>query len=98
LDIQGIIWLDNVVEKLGRLHKVACTEVEEVFLNNPEFRRGPKGKRPGEDLYYALGQSDAGRYLFVVFIYKRNRRALIITARDMNDREKSGYRRRRGYG
>jgi uncharacterized DUF497 family protein len=98
VDIRGIIWLDNVVEKLGRLHNVARVEVEAVFLNKPEFRRGPKGKRPGENLYYALGQSDAGRYLFVVFVYKGNRRALIITARDMNDREKSGCRRRRGYG
>ena len=52
MDIRGIIWLDNVVEKLERLHNVARVEVEEVFLNKPEFRRGPKGKRPGEDLYY----------------------------------------------
>jgi len=32
------------------------------------------------------------------FIYKRNCKALVITAREMNHHEKRGYRRRRGYG
>jgi uncharacterized DUF497 family protein len=95
VDIRGLIWPDGVEEKIKRLHEVTVWEVEEVFLNAPEFRRGPKGKRRGEDIYYALGQTDAGRYLFVVFIYKRNRKALILTAREMTDREKGGHRRRR---
>lgn len=98
LGVTGIICPQSVTEKIERQHGVTCWEVEDVLLGNPEFRRGPKGRRRGEDLYYALGQTDTGRYLFVVFIYKRNRKALIITARDMTDREKRGYRRRRRYG
>lgn len=97
MDIEGIIWPAGVEEKIERLHEVTVWEVEEVFLNVPEFRRGPKGKRRGENIYYALGQTDVGRYLFVVFIYKRNHKALILTAREMTDREKGGHRRRR-YG
>ena len=42
---------------------------------------------------YAYGQTDAGRYLFVVFIYKLNRRALILSARDMTDKERQLYRK-----
>jgi len=98
MEILGILWSDDVIDKLARLHTVADDEVEEVFLNAPDFRHAAKGDRPGEDLYYALGQTDAGRYLFVVFIYKRSRRALIVTAREMTEHEKGGYRRRKRYG
>jgi hypothetical protein len=33
--------------------------------------------------HLALGQTDAGRYLAALFIYKRTRDALILSARDM---------------
>ncbi|WP_293153294.1 MULTISPECIES: hypothetical protein [unclassified Microcoleus] len=42
-----------------------------------------KGDREGEDVYLALGQTDAGRYLAVLFIYKPSDRSLILSARDM---------------
>jgi len=42
-----------------------------------------KGKREGEDVYLALGQTDAGRYLAVLFIYKKSGEALVLSARDM---------------
>ncbi len=68
--IDDVIWLESVVEKLESKHGVDPIEVEEVLAGDPEFRRGGKGSRKGEDLYYALGQTEAGRYLFVVFIRK----------------------------
>ena len=71
MEIYEIIWLDEIVEKIESKHGVDVQEVEEVLLQNPEFRRGQRGRRIGEDLYYALGQSNAGRYLFIVFIRKR---------------------------
>ena len=95
MEIIDVIWLDDIVEKIETEHSVETWEVEEVLLSDPEFRRGPKGEHSGEDLYYALGQTDAGRYLFIVFIRKRGSKALVLTARDMSDREKSGYRRRK---
>lgn len=98
MEVYDVIWLDSVVEKLETKHGVETSEVEEVFLNAPEFRRGPKGRRKSENLYYVLGQTDAGRYLFVVFIPKRNNKALVLTAREMSDREKRGYRRRKQHG
>ena len=52
---------------------VGQTEVEEVFRNRPQFRRIARGDVAGGDLYSAMGQTDAGRYLIVFFIYKRSR-------------------------
>lgn len=95
MEIVDVIWLDDIVDKIEVKHEVATWEVEEVLLRNPEFRRGPKGRRKGEDLYYALGQTEAGRYLFIVFIRKRGTKALVLTAREMSSREKRGHRKRR---
>ncbi|MFQ5594553.1 MAG: BrnT family toxin [Anaerolineae bacterium] len=91
--INSVIWLPDVIEKLEAKHDVTAAEVEEVFRLGAVFRRGPRGKRPGEDLYKAYGQTEAGRYLFIVFIYKRDRRALILSARDMTSKERRLYRR-----
>ena len=92
--IYDFVWLDEVVEKIEREHRVYKEEVEEVFYNGPRYRKGPKGKHRGEDLYYAYGRTDSGRYLFVVFVYKTNKNALIVSARDMDDGERRLYARK----
>lgn len=91
--IKSIIWLPDVIDKIEVKHGVMVEEVEEVFGLGAIFRRGPRGRRPGEDLYKAYGQTEAGRYLFIVFIYKRDRRALILSTRDMTNKERRLYRR-----
>jgi uncharacterized DUF497 family protein len=93
--IDEIIWQQQFVEKLAAKHGVEKTEVEEVLTNRPHFRFVSKGDRPGEDCYSAMGQTDVGRYLIVLFIQKTNRRALIISARDMTRTERSNYGRQR---
>ena len=82
MKIDGVIWLDAVVDKLAAKHNVLMNEVEETFDDRPKVRFVEKGDRNGEDAYLALGQTDAGRYLAVLFIYKRTREALILSARD----------------
>lgn len=89
--IDDIIWLDDIVDKIEHKHRVLPEEVEEVFYNIPKYRKAQKGKYEGEDLYYAYGRTDSGRYLLVVFIYKENREALIISARDMDKQERKRY-------
>jgi uncharacterized DUF497 family protein len=74
LKIEGLIWLDEIVEKLGRKHHVEVYEVEELFGENPQFRFVEPGNREGEDVYSALGHSEAGRYLVAFFIWKVNNR------------------------
>jgi len=42
----------------------------------------------------ALGKTKDGRYLSVFFIKKINNKALIITARDMNQHERRRYEKK----
>jgi uncharacterized DUF497 family protein len=53
-----------------------------------------KGDREGEDVYLALGQTYAGRYLTVLFIYKFSSQALILSARNMAKKERKLYDRK----
>lgn len=89
--IEGILWPDGIIEKLGRKHHLSPEEVEELFCNEPLIRKAEKGRVHGEDLYYTYGRTDAGRYIFAVFIYKRTREALIVSARDMDRKERRRY-------
>lgn len=91
MHIAGLIWLDEIVDKLEDKHHVSQAEVAEVLENRPLFRFMEKGHRPGENVYLALGQSRAGRYLAVFFVYKSDRRALIVSARDMTKAERRQY-------
>jgi uncharacterized DUF497 family protein len=92
--IEGIIWLRDIVDKLISKHHVETSEVEEVLNSKPKIRFVEKGDREGEDVYLALGQTDAGRYLAVLFIYKKTREALVLSARDMAIKERRRYGRK----
>jgi uncharacterized protein len=94
LRIDSLVWLDEIVEKLARKHQVSTNEVREVLTSKPRFRFVEKGLRSGEDVYAALGQTQAGRYLIVFFVYKRNQAALPVSARDMSPAERRKYERK----
>ena len=87
----GVIWIREIVEKLASKHHVEHDEVEQVLNSQPKIRFVEKGERKGEDVYAALGRTDAGRYLSVLFIYKLSREALILSARDMARKERRIY-------
>ncbi len=90
--IEDFIWLDDVIEKLASKHQVIQEEVEQVFKSKPHFRFVSKGRRwKKEKVYAAYGQTEAGRYLTVFFIHKPGNLALIISARDMDDKERKRY-------
>jgi len=91
--IDDFIWLPDVIEKLAVKHHVTQDEAEEVFFNQPRYRFVESGHRPGEDVYIAGGQTDAGRYLVVFFIYKPAHTALILSARDMDEKERRRHER-----
>ncbi|MFQ5612063.1 MAG: BrnT family toxin [Anaerolineae bacterium] len=94
MNITGYIWREDVVDKLAWKHQISVEEVLEAFQGKPRVERLEKGHRPGEDLYVALGQTDAGRYLTIFFIHKKDGRALIVTARDMTRKERKRYGRK----
>jgi len=92
MKIVECLWKEQFVAKLQEKHQVSQAEVEEVFRNNPRFYFIAKGDVRGQNLYRALGQTDAGRYLVVLFVQKRTGLALVISARDMtrNERRRHG--------
>ena len=88
MKIEGIIWLREVVDKITSKHSVEPQEVQEVMERSPKIRFVESGNRKGEDVYMALGTTESGRYLAVLFIYKMTKEALILSAREMADKEK----------
>ena len=91
MQLKDIIWIDKFVSKLEQKHNVSVEEVEEALFSNAKFYRARKGNVKGEDVYVAYGKSNAGRYLFIVLIYKSPMKGLIISARDMTIKERKYY-------
>lgn len=92
--IDGFLWLGEIAEKLATKHGLTEDEAEQVFFNGPRYRFVESGYRRGEDVYAALGQTDAGRHLVVFFIHKADGSALILSARDMDAKERRRYERK----
>jgi uncharacterized DUF497 family protein len=91
--IDEFIWLPNIIEKLIIKHRVEQAEAEDVFYDRPRYHFAEVGYQSGEDIDSASGQTEAGRYLVVFFIHKALHVALIISARDMDRKERKLYER-----
>ena len=92
MNISGIIWFDDIADKLEWKHHVSTDEVEQVLFGKPYVEFKGKGKtNPDEDVYVALGRTNAGRYLLVAFILKAGQRALPLSARDQTRSERRYY-------
>lgn len=94
MKIESLVWFDEIIEKLGRKHHVHQNEVREVLSNKSYFRFIEKGHRSGDNVYAAMGQADSGRYLIVFFVYKTDKRAIILSARDMTRAERRLYEKK----
>ena len=81
----------EVSDKNEWKHSVQDEEIHEVFRNNPKVTFIEKGHVDGENLYRALGQTNGGRLLLVIFIYKMNHSALVMSARGMTSKERKRY-------
>ena len=92
--IDDFVWLPQAVEKLDRKHDLSQDEVEGIFFNRPYFRFVERGWRKGEDVYSALGRAESGRYVIVFFIHKSDGSALVMSARDMDRKERKIYGKR----
>lgn len=72
-------------------HGVNLFEVEETILfGKPFCERSREGK------YIAYSVTEEGRYLFIVFAIKGSGWIRVISARDMTEKEKHYYRKRKG--
>lgn len=87
--IKRLVWSEERVEHIAR-HGATPDEVEQACFGIPWVRRG---KSEGENpVYYVLGQTHAGRYLFCVVIGFPDSNGYPVTARDMTATEKRRYR------
>lgn len=93
--IEFISCPEHIQEKIATKHGVTCLEARQVLLSRPRVRFAEQGYTEGEDVYAAFGQTSGGRYLAVFFIYKpTTRTAVIISARNMSDKERKAYGRK----
>lgn len=86
LAVQGFDRDGNALRSEDR-HRVARSEAEQVFLNDPLLM--PDGKHSDQELrFHALGMTDYGRRLHITFTLRRNRTLVrVISARAMSRKE-----------
>jgi uncharacterized DUF497 family protein len=88
MNIREFIWPEDRIDHLA-LHNVAPMEVEEACFGRPlVLRAKSEGENP---VYYVLGPTHAGRYLFCVIIHFPDGKGYPITARPMTAKEKRRY-------
>jgi uncharacterized protein len=91
--ITRLIWPQERIDHIAQ-HGVTPMEVEQACFGDAWVRRArAEGENP---VYYVLGQTDAGRYLFCVVIGFPDGNGYPVTARDMTPKEKRRYRKWNG--
>ena len=88
----GFEWDDGNSRKIWERHGVVPSECEQVFLNRPLVVVDDAEHSQNEPRYYALGKTDLGRRLFVVFTVRRDL-IRVISARRMSRREREEFAR-----
>lgn len=88
---QGFEWDEGNATKNWKRHRVTQAECEQVFFNRPMAAGEDSPHSEIEPRYFVLGETDAGRRLFVVLTI-RGDRIRVISARDMNRRERKVFK------
>jgi uncharacterized protein len=86
----GFEWDKHNTEKIKTKHDVTPVECEQVFFNIPVITDEDVKHSKIENRFYVLGQTGAGRLVFMVFTV-RNDKLRVISARDMNRKERKVY-------
>jgi hypothetical protein len=91
--LEGFEWDSGNLLKNPAKHHVSNEEAEEVFFRSPIFA---DDTRPTdiEPRWFALGETEPGRVLRVVFTI-RGRRIRVISARPASKKERINYERLR---
>lgn len=91
MKIDSLYWKGHLEEKILWKHGVTRDEVEELI-----YEGAPEVRSCGKQRYCFFGQTQDGRYLFVVVEKEDERVWVPITGRDMTTSEKHAYKRRLG--
>lgn len=83
-------WDQGNINKNLIKHNVSNRDAEEVFSNKPSFLFADEKHSLAEKRYMVWGITDRNRKLAVFFTI-RNEKIRIISARDMNKKEREAY-------
>ncbi len=86
----GFEWDRHNAGKNWERHQVSVPECEEIFFHAPLLVEEDSRHSQSEPRFYCLGQTGAGRLLFVVFTI-RGPFIRVISARDMSRKEREVY-------
>lgn len=86
----GFQWDAGNVQKNWLSHQVSVAECEQVFFNEPLLAAKDPTHSRQEPHFYALGQTESGRLLFLAFTL-RGPLIRVISARDMSRKERKVY-------
>jgi uncharacterized protein len=86
----GFEWDAGNATKSWTKHTVSQSECEQVFFHAPLVLAADPAHSAREARYFALGQTDEGRPLLVVFTL-RGSLVRVISARPMSRREREVY-------
>ena len=89
-DCQGFQWDKGNSLKSWLKHHVSESEAEQAFFNEPLLLLEDARHSQLENRFQALGRTDGGRYLFIVFTVRKYL-VRIISARDMHKKEREVY-------
>jgi hypothetical protein len=86
----GFQWDEGNIDKNLLKHQVQNWECEQIFFNELLIILDDSKHSLSEKRWAAFGQTDAGRLFTIIFI-KREKLLRVISARDMNRKEKKFY-------
>jgi len=89
-DVSGFEWDDGNIYKNEKKHGLKWQLIEELFFNEPLLLLEDMKHSGDECRCFALGCTDDGTQLFVVFT-KRAQKIRVISARRMNRKERTIY-------
>ncbi len=86
----GFQWDAGNINKNLIKHNVTNRECEQIFFNNPLIIFNDPKHSITEKRQASFGKTDTGRLLLIIFT-ERNNLIRIISARDMNKKERNFY-------
>lgn len=88
--LEGFEWDAGNSDKNWHRHAVRQVEAEQALLSRPLVLTADVKHSQKEPRFMALGHTDAGRHLMVVFAVRGNR-VRVISARAMSKAEQQAY-------
>lgn len=87
---EGFDWDKGNEAKNWETHSVKKTEAEQVFFNHPLLVLDTYSQN-NEKRFLALGVTNNGRFLTIIFTIRKKKLIRVISARDMSRKERKAY-------